>query len=76
MKDDKQSEIIIMFDHTRQLLLSDEFLENVFMIFSKHDHEVLFGMHMNNEVRDSSSKQPDQTTEHKAFATTYRIMHS
>ena len=56
-----------MFNHTRQLLLEDEFLENYFVIFGKQD---------SNEVKDISSKQPERTSENDSLAKLYRKMHS
>ena len=74
--DDKPSEIVTVFNHTRQLLLNDELLENYFMIFSKQDNKVISEIIMNDEVKDSNSKQPEQTSEDSSFAKLYRIMHS
>ena len=49
--DDKPSEIVTVFNHTRQLLLNDERLENYFLIFSKQNKKVIIEIPMNNEVR-------------------------
>ena len=74
--DDKPSEIVTVFNHTRQLLLNDELLENHFIIFSKQDNKVIIEIPMNDEVKDINSKQPEQTSEDNSFAKLYRIMHS
>ena len=60
---DKPSEIVAVFNHTRQLLLNDELLENYFVIFSKQDNKVILEIPMNDEVKDVNSKQPEQTSE-------------
>ena len=75
-QDDKPSEIDHVFNHTRQLLLNDELLENYFLIFSKQDNKVIIEIHMNDEVKDINSKQPVQTSENNSFSKLYRIMHS
>ena len=74
--DDKPSEIDIVFNHTRQLLLNDGLLENYFMIFSKQDNKVIIEIPMNTEVKDLKSKQQEQTSEIISFSKLYRIMHS
>ena len=74
--DDEPSEIVTVFNHTRQLLLNDELLENYFLIFSKQDNKVIIEIPMNDEVKDMSSKQPVQTSETNSFSKLYRIMHS
>ena len=62
------SEIVTVFNHTRQLLLNDELLENYFLIFSKQDNKVIIEIPMNNEVKDIGSKQPEQTSETNSFS--------
>ena len=74
--DGKPSEIVTVFNHTRQLLLDDELLEKYFMIFNKQDNKVIIEVPMNDEVKDSNSKQPEQTSEDSSFAKLYRIMHA
>ena len=74
--DDKLSEIVTAFNHTRQLLINDELLENYFLIFSKQDNKIIIEIPMNNEVEDIGNKQPEQTSENKSFSKLYRIMHS
>ena len=59
--DDKPSEIVIVFNHTRQLLLNDELLENYFLIFNKQDNKVIIEIPMKNEVKNIGSKQPEHT---------------
>ena len=65
--DDKPSEIVTVFYHTRQLLLNDEFLVNYFLIFSKQDNKVKIEIPMNDEVKDISSKQPAQPAKRVRF---------
>ena len=67
---------VTVFNHTRQVLLNDELLENYFIIFSKQDNKVIIEIPMNDEVKDINSKQPEQTSEDNSFAKLYRIMHS
>ena len=55
-QDDKPSEIDQVFNHTRQLLLNDELLENYFLIFSKQDNKVIIEIPMNNKVKDIGSR--------------------
>ena len=77
--DDKPSEIVTVFNHTRQLLLNDELLEKYFLIFSKQDNQVIIEIPMNNDVKDVkdlNSKQSEQTSENSSFAKLYRVMHS
>ena len=74
--DDKPSEIVTVFNHTRQFLLSDKLLENYFLIFSKQDNKIIIEIPMNDEVNDISSKQPAQTSDNNSFSKLYRIMHS
>ena len=56
--EDEPSEIVIVFNHTRQLLLHDELLKNYFLILSKQDNKVIVEIPMNKEVKDIGSKQP------------------
>ena len=58
--DDKLSEIVSVFSHTRQLLLNDELLVNYFLIFSKQDNKIIVEIPMNNEVKDIGNKQPEK----------------
>ena len=74
--DDKPSDIVNLFNHTRQLLLNDELLQNSFLIFSKQDNQVIIEIPMNNEVKDIGSKQPEQSSENNSFSKLYLIMHS
>ena len=74
-QDGKPSEIDHVFNHARQLLLNDELLENYFLIFSKQDNKVIIEIPMNDEVKDTNSKQPVQTSENSSFSKLYRIMH-
>ena len=71
---DKPSEIDIVFNHTRQLLLNDGLLENYFMIFSKQGNKVMIEIPMNTEVKDLNSKQPEQTSENISLSKLYHYI--
>ena len=62
--------------HAQQILINDGCLEECFMILRKQDDKVIIEVSMNREVKDASSRQPEQTRENNSFAKLYRIMHS
>ena len=64
--DDKPSEIVTVFNHTRQLLLDEELFENYFLIF-KQDTKVTIEIPMNTEAKDLNRKQSEQTSENNSL---------
>ena len=54
VRDGKQSETIIVFNHARQLLHNDEFLEKYFRILGKQDEKVVTNTPINHQVKDTS----------------------